>query len=130
MAEGLALEDTNMALFGTDIEKNLRYKNAENEPEWHKIPKEPCILIWRIEKFCVVPWPKNMYGTFYNGDSFIILHKITQYILFIVFKIPRSHLPLRRPSLHRYSDRQTAWDHVDPRPDRRDHEKRRRRGVS
>ena len=74
MAEGLALEDTNMALFGTDIEKNLRYKNAENEPEWHKIPKEPCLLIWRIEKFCVVPWPKNMYGTFYNGDSFIILH--------------------------------------------------------
>ena len=26
MAEGLALEDTNMALFGTDIEKNLKYK--------------------------------------------------------------------------------------------------------
>lgn len=74
MAEGLALEDTNMALFGTDIEKNLRYKNAENEPEWHKIPKEPCTLIWRIEKFAVVPWPKKMYGTFYNGDSFIILH--------------------------------------------------------
>ena len=74
MAEGLALEDTNMALFGTDIEKNLRYKNAENEPEWHKIPKEPCLKIWRIEKFCVVPWPEKMYGTFYNGDSFIILN--------------------------------------------------------
>ena len=73
MAEGLALEDTNMALFGTDIEKNLRYKNAENEPEWHKIPKEECLKIWRIEKFCVVPWPEKMYGTFYNGDSFIIL---------------------------------------------------------
>ena len=73
MAEGLALEYTNMALFGTDIEKNLRHKNAQNEPEWHKIPKEPCLLIWRIEKFKVVPWPKNMYGTFYNGDSFIIL---------------------------------------------------------
>lgn len=74
MSEGLPLEDTNMALFGTDIEKNLRYKNAENEPEWHKIPKEPCLKIWRIEKFCVVPWPEKMYGTFYNGDSFIILH--------------------------------------------------------
>ena len=74
MAEGLSIEDTNMALFGTDIEKNLRHKNAENEPEWHKIPKEPCLKIWRIEKFCVVPWPEKMYGTFYNGDSFIILH--------------------------------------------------------
>ena len=74
MAEGLALEDTNMALFGTDIERNLRHNNALNEPEWHKIPKEPCLKIWRIEKFAVVPWPEKMYGTFYNGDSFIILH--------------------------------------------------------
>ena len=74
MAEGLALEDTNMALFGTDIEKNLRHNNAQNEPEWHKIPKEPCLKIWRIEKFAVVPWPEKMYGTFYNGDSFIVLH--------------------------------------------------------
>ena len=74
MAEGLAFEDTNMALFGTDIEKNLRYKNAENEPEWHRIPKKPCLKIWRIEKFNVVPWPDKLYGTFYNGDTFIILH--------------------------------------------------------
>ena len=74
MAEGLALEDTNMALFGTDIEKNLRHNNALNEPEWHKIPQEPCLKIWRIEKFAVVPWPEKMYGTFYNGDSFIVLH--------------------------------------------------------
>ena len=63
-----------MALFGTDIEKNLKHNNALNEPEWHKIPKEPCLKIWRIEKFAVVPWPEKMYGTFYNGDSFIILH--------------------------------------------------------
>jgi gelsolin len=62
-----------MALFGTDIEKNLKYKNAENEPEWQKIPKEPCLKIWRIEKFKVKPWPENQYGTFYDGDSFIIL---------------------------------------------------------
>ena len=74
MAEGLPLSETNMALFGTDIEKNLKYKNAENEPEWHKIPKEPCLRIWRIEKFCVKPWPQNQYGTFYDGDSFIILN--------------------------------------------------------
>ena len=74
MAEGLPIGETNMALFGTDIEKNLKYKNAENEPEWHKIPKEKCLRIWRIEKFCVKPWPENLYGTFYDGDSFIILN--------------------------------------------------------
>ena len=68
------LEDSNMALFGTEVEKNLKYKNAENEPEWHKIPKEPCLMIWRIEKFCVVPWPKEQYGSFYQGDSYIVLN--------------------------------------------------------
>lgn len=68
------LEDSNMALFGTEVEKNLKYKNAENEPEWHKIPKEPCLMIWRIEKFCVVPWPKDQYGSFFQGDSYIVLN--------------------------------------------------------
>lgn len=68
------LEDSNMALFGTEVEKNLKYKNAENEPEWHKIPKEPCLMIWRIENFCVVPWPKDKYGSFYQGDSYIVLN--------------------------------------------------------
>jgi len=54
-----------MALFGTNIEKNLRHNNDLNEPECHKISKEPCLKIWRIEKFSVVPWPEKMYGTFY-----------------------------------------------------------------
>lgn len=66
-------EDSNMALFGTEVEKNLKYKNAENEPQWHTIPKEPCLMIWRIEKFEVVPWPKEQYGSFYQGDTYIVL---------------------------------------------------------
>ena len=36
--------------------------------------KEPGITIWRIENFCAVPWPKEKYGKFFDGDSYIILH--------------------------------------------------------
>jgi gelsolin len=30
--------------------------------------------IWRIEKFKVVSWPKDLYGSFYSGDSYICLN--------------------------------------------------------
>ena len=85
--EGLKLkfEDTNIALLGTIFEKKLRLERAEAEPEWKKIKKEPGLMIWRIEKFNVVPWPKEQYGTFYQGDSYIILN-ITQ---------PTDHLEFR-----------------------------------
>jgi len=29
--------------------------------------------IWRIENFKTVAWPKNLYGKFYDGDSYIVL---------------------------------------------------------
>jgi len=32
------------------------------------------LWIWRIEKFKVVPWPKEEYGNFFSGDSYIVLH--------------------------------------------------------
>jgi len=30
--------------------------------------------IWRIEKFHVKPWPKDHYGQFFSGDSYIVLN--------------------------------------------------------
>ena len=32
------------------------------------------MIVWRIEKFVVMPWPKKMRGKFYTGDSYIVLH--------------------------------------------------------
>ncbi|TFK40759.1 fragmin60 [Crucibulum laeve] len=32
------------------------------------------LQVWRIEKFHVKPWPKDRVGSFYDGDSYIILH--------------------------------------------------------
>jgi Gelsolin repeat len=31
-------------------------------------------LVWRIEKFKVVPWPTEQYGEFFRGDSYIVLN--------------------------------------------------------
>ena len=35
---------------------------------------KPGLQIWRIEKFAVVSWPSDRTGSFYDGDSYIILH--------------------------------------------------------
>ena len=60
-------------MLGSDVEIKLREKRANDEPEWHTVKEEPCLRIWRIEKFNVKPWPKDQYGTFYQGDTYIVL---------------------------------------------------------
>lgn len=42
--------------------------------EFRGCGKAPGIEIWRIEKLKPVPVPKNTYGKFYVGDSYIVLH--------------------------------------------------------
>ncbi|XP_023703559.1 gelsolin, cytoplasmic isoform X2 [Cryptotermes secundus] len=42
-------------------------------PAFEDAGKEPGLLIWRIENFEAVPYPKENYGKFYSGDSYIIL---------------------------------------------------------
>jgi hypothetical protein len=46
------------------------------EEEWAMAGKAGGIQIWRIEKFHIVAWPKEEYGKFYNGDSYLVLHTI------------------------------------------------------
>eukprot|EP01083_Nonionella_stella_P128445 389243_1 len=68
------LEDSNMANYGTEEHKQMRTDAAGKEEAWHGVGNVCGILIWRIEKFQVVAWPKKQYGEFYDGDSYIILH--------------------------------------------------------
>jgi gelsolin len=67
------IADTNLALFGSDIEKKLKYSTAETEPAWKGAGQKQGIQIWRIEKFQVKAWSEKMYGQFYEGDSYIVL---------------------------------------------------------
>lgn len=67
-------KDTNMALFGSDTEKQVKKESAEQEPAWQGAGQEPGLKIWRIEQFEVKDWPEEEYGEFYNGDSYIILN--------------------------------------------------------
>ncbi|CAG8479422.1 5793_t:CDS:10 [Ambispora gerdemannii] len=52
--------DTNLANFGSKLEKDVHHAAAEKEQAW----ADPSIG----------PWPKDKYGRFYSGDSYIVLH--------------------------------------------------------
>ncbi|KAF5314971.1 hypothetical protein D9619_007149 [Psilocybe cf. subviscida] len=67
------IEDTNIALFGSDLEKRVREHAGDTEISWQEAGQDVGLQIWRIEDFHVVPWPKERYGSFYDGDSYIIL---------------------------------------------------------
>lgn len=67
-------KDSNLAFFGSDTEKNVKKESAETEKAWQSSGEKPGLKIWRIVKFKVTDWPKEDYGKFYNGDSYIILN--------------------------------------------------------
>lgn len=73
-AKEYKIEDSNIAMLGSDLEKEVRKAAADTEPAWDNAGKELGIQIWRIEKFKVISWPKDQYGEFYDGDSYITLH--------------------------------------------------------
>ncbi|XP_065890487.1 gelsolin-like protein 2 [Dysidea avara] len=67
-------KDSNLALFGSDTERNVKKASAETEPAWKGAGQAVGMQIWRIVKFKVTHWSKEEYGKFYNGDSYIILN--------------------------------------------------------
>ena len=66
--------DTNLALFGSDIEKKCKEAAADGEPQWKGAGAKVGLQVWRIEQFRVRPWPAKKYGKFHRGDSYIVLH--------------------------------------------------------
>uniref|UniRef100_A0A1I8GIF7 Gelsolin n=3 Tax=Macrostomum lignano TaxID=282301 RepID=A0A1I8GIF7_9PLAT len=69
-------KDSNLALFGSDTERQVKKESAEKEPAWKPVleAQKPQLYVWRIENFKVVEWPRDLYGKFYSGDSYIILN--------------------------------------------------------
>jgi len=63
-----------LANFGSPLEKEIKKHAAQGEPAWKTAGKVPGIQVWRVEKFQIKEWPKEQYGKFYDGDSYIVLH--------------------------------------------------------
>ncbi|KAI0683445.1 fragmin60 [Cytidiella melzeri] len=68
------IEDSNIALLGSDLEKNVKEHAGDKDTAWQSAGQSVGTQIWRIEKFAVKEWPKDRYGSFYDGDSYIVLH--------------------------------------------------------
>lgn len=67
-------KDSNLALFGSDTDKQVKKESAETEPAWTGAGQAVKMQIWRIEKFKVNHWPQEDYGSFFSGDSYILLN--------------------------------------------------------
>ncbi|CAL1531341.1 unnamed protein product [Lymnaea stagnalis] len=67
-------KDSNLALFGSETETTVKKDSAKTEPAWKNAGKAVGLQIWRIVKFKVTAWPKEDYGKFYDGDSYIVLN--------------------------------------------------------
>ncbi|KAF8931272.1 hypothetical protein BGZ58_007721 [Dissophora ornata] len=72
------LEETNLAEFGGQLEKEHRKEEGALEQAWGKdtgVGSKTGLWIWRIEQFQVVPVPKKDSGRFFTGDSYITYSK-------------------------------------------------------
>ena len=74
MAEQAKLEDSNMANYGSEEHREMKKEAAKKEKAWEGVGQKVGPQIWRIEKFKVKHWPKDKYGEFFGGDSYIILN--------------------------------------------------------
>jgi len=78
-----SLEDSNMSNYGSKEHKDLRKGAAQSEKEFVGSGQKPGLEIWRVENrrtksdtpdFGVKRWPKEDYGSFYSGDSYLVLN--------------------------------------------------------
>jgi gelsolin len=70
------IEGSNVEFIGSNIDHEVKYNSAATEPAWQQdggVGQSVGLNIWRIEQFEVVVWPKNRYGSFHEGDSYIVL---------------------------------------------------------
>ncbi|CAJ1932161.1 unnamed protein product [Cylindrotheca closterium] len=70
----ISWKDTNLSLIGSDIDHKCKEAAAQGEDAWEGIGESPELRVWRIEKFTVKPWPKEQYGEFFKGDSYIVMN--------------------------------------------------------
>jgi len=73
-AKKFDLASSNVAGLGGKENRELKAAAAKTEKAWEGAGKVVGVQIWRIEAFKVVSWPKEKFGSFFSGDSYIILN--------------------------------------------------------
>eukprot|EP00187_Rhodella_violacea_P005271 CAMPEP_0174892560 /NCGR_PEP_ID=MMETSP0167-20121228/7475_1 /TAXON_ID=38298 /ORGANISM="Rhodella maculata, Strain CCMP736" /LENGTH=350 /DNA_ID=CAMNT_0016131083 /DNA_START=83 /DNA_END=1135 /DNA_ORIENTATION=- len=68
------LSESNLAGIGSEEDKALRALAAKSEEDFVGAGSSAGIEVWRIEKFEAEKVAKADYGTFYTGDSYIVLN--------------------------------------------------------
>ena len=58
----------------SDLDRKIKEAAAMGEAAWEGIGQKPEVRVWRIEKFQVKPWPRDRYGEFHKGDSYIVMN--------------------------------------------------------
>lgn len=78
-----SLEDSNMANYGSKDHKDARKAAAASDKEFVGAGAKTGLEVWRVENrrtksdtpdFGVKRWPKEDYGNFYSGDSYLVLN--------------------------------------------------------
>nr|Q8MPM1.1 RecName: Full=Gelsolin-like protein 2; AltName: Full=Actin-modulator; Short=EWAM-P2 [Lumbricus terrestris]ATE46281.1 actin-modulating protein EWAM-P2 [Lumbricus terrestris]CAD43405.1 gelsolin-like protein [Lumbricus terrestris] len=67
-------KDSNLAMFGSALDKSVKKESALKEAAWKGVGEKVGLKIWRIVNFKVTEWPEKDYGSFFSGDSYIILN--------------------------------------------------------
>jgi len=77
------LEDSNMANYGSKEHKDARKAAAASDKEFNGAGQKVGLEVWRVENrrtkadtpdFGIKRWPKEDYGSFFSGDSYLILN--------------------------------------------------------
>jgi gelsolin len=56
------------------LDHKIKAAAADGEEHWQGLNEEQGKKVWRIEQFEVVPWPEEKYGSFHEGDSYVVLN--------------------------------------------------------
>uniref|UniRef100_A0A5K3EYL4 Severin n=2 Tax=Mesocestoides corti TaxID=53468 RepID=A0A5K3EYL4_MESCO len=69
-----AWKDSNMELFGSSVDRQVKKESAMTEKCWEPVGKatQPFLMVWRVNKFKLEVVPKDEIGNFYNGDSYVV----------------------------------------------------------
>ncbi|KAI8990918.1 hypothetical protein BDF20DRAFT_810651, partial [Mycotypha africana] len=73
----LGLDETNLANFGSELEREHRKAEGALETAWNyessPIGHQIGMWIWRVQNFNLIKVPEKQMGYFYDGDSYVIL---------------------------------------------------------